>query len=470
MSNSSEVDLSPTLRSALSMLESGQGRQAILFLQDIAAKTQRDSGPSSLQYAKTIEELAWGYWWTEDFLNSFQGFDKAIALLAPNPNATVDYHRIYLQRSLLLAQSGDLAKARGYLEEKKNDSIFLTPQVLFHLGNFSLLLAEPATAKKWMDQCLSHPNTLDDQTLYMALVLAAEINKTLSPETGAFPINMPAQVKMDLLVDAAVLKVPESDPVILLEVLEDLLPFLKDDDLITRVLAEKANLLATLGRFKDRIQMIEEQEKLFHSQSQIDKAFFQLAYGLAYAEAFQLEKATNCYQKALEILENEPANEYRHQARLQFAMVLDQSGRHADGAALAGMAADDAFAIQHNAGGYRSLGVQGICLLHANLSDQAFSKLRQALENLPPTDPYAKLVMDHWENYQANKACKCNDPEKRTLELARLNILQAVPRGFLRNATVQVSESGYEVEFDFARKPSAEMMKSIQKIADTYLG
>lgn len=466
-----EKTLSPTLRAVLSMLEAGQSDQAILYLRENTAKASRNHGQDSLEHANALEELGWCHWWTEDYANSFRRFDEALSILGKGDSQEfVQAHsKLFLQKALLHAQNGDINNAIHLLEEKCNGSTNPNPELLFHVANFHLMLGKPELAQAWIQKYFMTGNRNPSPIHDSALILKAEICRSLPKPEKCFPDGLPADIDQASLVQSAVAKTTESDPVILLEVLEELYALVLDEESKNRILAEKANLFSVLGRHDDRISLIKQQESTVNTKSPFDLAYFQMAYGLAFAESFRLNEAMDCYRKALEALENESTNQYRHHARMQLAMVLDQMGRHLDGASMAEMAANDAFEIQHHAGGFRSLGIQGICLLHAGQPEKAYTKLRQALENLSPNDPYAKLVIEHWDYHQDSKDCGCKNPDKRHLENIRFKILQACPRGYLRNVIVHKDQDGYDLEFDFARNPSEETMASIRQIAESFL-
>ncbi len=471
MTDPNAKDLSPTLRTAITLLEAGQPDQAVSSANFHADKTLRLHGDSP-QLLDSLNEFGWVLWWAGEQDRAIEKFRQATAL-ALSISPLENYVRLVVQLGLLIAQTGKIEQARNELLQCSSFEIQSEDQcrLFYHLAEFSLYLGDIDASLQHIVKAISLNDLSRKLSFWRSIALHAEILKTKSPDNKSFDtVKNPSADALEELVSAVISRAPESDPVILLEVMEELRSVLDLSPSATlvqklRLDSEIANLLGNLERHSDRIQIISSQIQYFESATPLDRIQLQLAIALAYAESFELQKAADLYLQSIKELGalNDP--ELSFQAMFQFSMLLDQQTKHPEAIHWLRLASEEAFKTDDFVGVLRAKGITGIVYLHQGKSDQALPYLREALERLAPGDPYASKVMKHWESFQAGQPCNCFNSLEISKQKVRKQILCNSPRGFLRDVKLTIENDIWKVDFDFARFPKPEILRLIQTIS-----
>ena len=466
------ADLTPTLRTAITLLEAGQPDQAVSSAHFHADKMMRLHGVDSEQVLEALKEHGWVLWWTGEQDRSITKFKQACSLA--EKISTPEIHlTLVTQLALLIAQTGQIEPARKELLKCCNLKIPPEDQcrLFYHLAQFSLYLGDIESAEKQITKSKSAVESLRKGFYWRSAALHAEIQKTISTSTKAFTsLGEINAEQLEELVSAVIIRAPESDPVILLEVLEDLRVFLESSPQASMVQklrtdSEIANLLGTLERHDDRISVIKSQIDYFSTATTLDKIQMKLAIALAHAEGFDLSNSLETYLQCIRELDSLADPELSFQAMFQFSMLLDQVQKFPEALHWLRLATEQAFKTDDLVGTLRAKGITGIVYLHQGKSDQALPYLREALERLSPSDPYAANVMKHWESFQAGQKCNCFNTAEINKQKVRKQIMSKSPRGYLRNVQISNENNTWKIDFDFARFPSAEMLRKIQTLS-----
>lgn len=465
-------DLTPTLRTAITLLEAGQPDQAVSSAHFHADKIMRLHGVDSDQALEAFKEHGWVLWWIGEQDRSVAKFKQA-ASLAQKISSPESYLTLVTQLALLIAQTGQIEQARKELlkcvDLKINDEDRC--RLFYHLAQFSLYLGDIESSEKQINQSKSAVETSRNGFYWRSAALQAEILKTISSSNKSFSnLRNISSGQLEELVSAVIIRAPESDPVILLEVLEDLREYLESSAQSSmiqklRTDSEIANLLGTLERHEDRISVINSQIGYFSTATTLDKIQMKLAIALAYAEGFDLSSSLETYLQCIRELDSLSDPELSFQAMFQFSMLLDQVQKFPEALHWLRLAMEQALKTDDLSGNLRAKGITGIVYLHQGKSDQALPYLREALERLSPSDPYAANVMKHWESFQAGQKCNCFNMIEINKQKVRKQIMSKSPRGYLRNVQITNENNIWKIDFDFARFPSAEMLRKIQTLS-----
>ncbi len=466
------ADLTPTLRTAITLLEAGQPDQAVSSAHFHADKMMRLHGVDSDQVLEALKEHGWVLWWIGEQDRSVAKFKQA-ASLAQKISSPESYLTLVTQLALLIAQTGQIEQARKELlkcvDLKINDEDRC--RLFYHLAQFSLYLGDIESSEKQINQSKAAVEISRNGFYWRSAALHAEILKTISSSNKSFStLGNISSGQLEELVSAVIVRAPESDPVILLEVLEDLREYLESSAQSTiiqklRTDSEIANLLGTLERHEDRISVINSQIGYFSTATTLDKIQMKLAIALAHAEGFDLSSSLDTYLQCIRELDSLADPELSFQAMFQFSMLLDQVQKFPEALHWLRLATEQAFKTDDLSGTLRAKGITGIVYLHQGKSDQALPYLREALERLSPSDPYAANVMKHWESFQAGQKCNCFNMVEINRQKVRKQIMSKSPRGYLRNVQITNENNIWKIDFDFARFPSAEMLRKIQTLS-----
>ncbi len=472
MNDNGGADLTPTLRTAITLLEAGQPDQAVSGAHFHEDRMMRLHGIDSGQALEALKEHGWVLWWIGEQDQSITKFKQACSL-AQKISTPESYLTLITQLALLIAQTGQINQARKELLKCSN--LDINPEdrcrLFYHLAQFSLYLGDIESSEKQITQSKTSVESSRKGFYWRSVALQAEIQKTISVSNKAFDslgdIN---SAQLEELVSAVIIRAPESDPVILLEVLEDLRQYLESSPQASvvqklRTDSEIANLLGTLERHNDRINVIKSQIGYFSTATTLDKIQMKLAMALAYAEGVDLSNSLETYLQCIRELDSLGDPELSFQAMFQFSMVLDQVQKFQEALHWLRLATEQAFKTNDVVGTLRAKGITGIVYLHQEKPDQALPYLREALERLSPSDPYAANVMKHWESFQAGQKCNCFNMVEINRQKVRKQIMGKSPRGYLRNVQITMENNIWKIDFDFARFPSPEMLRKIQTLS-----
>lgn len=388
------ADLTPTLRTAITLLEAGQPDQAVSSAHFHADKMMRLHGVDSDQVLEALKEHGWVLWWIGEQDRSITKFKQA-ASLAQKISSPESYLTLVTQLALLIAQTGQIDQARKELlkcvDLKINDEDRC--RLFYHLAQFSLYLGDIDSSEKQINQSKTAVETSCKGFYWRSAALHAEILKTISSSNKSFStLGDISFEQLEELVSAVIVRAPESDPVILLEVLEDLREYLESSAQSSmiqklRTDSEIANLLGTLERHEDRISVINSQIGYFSTATTLDKIQMKLAIALAHAEGFDLSSSLETYLQCIRELDSLADPELSFQAMFQFSMLLDQVQKFPEALHWLRLATEQAFKTDDLSGTLRAKGITGIVYLHQGKSDQALPYLREALEGSPPATP-----------------------------------------------------------------------------------
>lgn len=472
MSDNRSDELTPTLRTAITLIEAGQPDQAIAAAHLHADKMMKLHGFESAQALEAFKEHGWVLWWTGEQDRSLEKFRQACSL-AEKISSSETYLTLVTQLALLVAQTGKIEQARNELLKCSNLEITNEDRcrLFYHLAQFSLYLGDIKSAETQINISKSAIEPFRSGFYWRSVALHAEIQKTISATNQAFTCQEETNSsQLEELVSAVIVRAPESDPVILLEVLEELRELLENSPHASiiqklRTDSEIANLLGTLERHEDRIAIINAQLNYFSKATALDKVQMKLAIALAQTEALNLVAASESYAQCIKELDNLKDPELSFQAMFQFSMLLDQLKLFPDAIHWLRLAIEEAQKTGDFQGLLHAKGITGIVYLHQEKSDQALPYLREALERLPPGNPYSNNVMKHWESFQAGQKCNCFNVIEINKQRVRKDILSKCPRGYLRNVQISRENETWKIDFDFARFPPPEALKNIHDIS-----
>ncbi|MSR32342.1 MAG: hypothetical protein EXR99_12650 [Gemmataceae bacterium] len=464
-------ELSPTLKEAIALIESGQANSALANCRSRVLTAVQAGGEKSRDVYNQRRDLAWVLWWTGNQSESLQEFKQAIEIGQAFLPIPVFFNSV-VQYSLLLAQAGDLANAAKELESRLGalpvgQHLLLEAQAKFILAKLYLYQANLDQSRFMIDQALACHGSQRSKDFFTSLALRAEIRKAISQGNDSFadfPLDKPEE--LDLLATAVLSRLPESDPVFLADVIEDLLNLClarKCEDLVWRVQSEKANVLGVLGRHKDRISLVREMRD---SKGLSYFGWIELTLGLALclAESLDYPTALKEYQNALQALNQEHSSRLCFQARFQCALLLDQMGKFTEAVSLFQQAANDAYGENDLLSVLRVRGAMGVLRIHQNRVDEGLADLRQAIEGLPPEDPYSLQARNHWELLQEKKRCLCFDSVAQRAIAIRARVLSEMAGGLARSLNMTWDGEHFQYQFDFARTPSPQQEQRIQEL------
>jgi len=308
----------------------------------------------------------------------------------------------------------------------------------------------------------------------IALALRAEARKMAGGQVAAFAgvEQLPAEV-LQQIPNHVIGRKDESDPAILSQVLQGLLPELRkrfgaDDELVVNSLIWIANFEMIRGKQGDlsaRIQAASDVVAVQHRRGKSREAVQAIqSLALALGDAERDDEAVAAYRDAVERAKTIDDPALLSQARRNFGLLLSELKRDQEAEVELLGAVEDGEKSSNLEMVSRARIALGIFYQHRNRLTEARPLLAMALQHIDPAHADAVVGRSHLQALQSGKTCGCDHQAEGLAASFREFVLARIPDDLLENLEVRVQDNDFKIEIRLRRKPEQEELKHLNGV------